>query len=261
MMFNKKHAYIIKGIDVCNWNAYAIYMCKAISQHNSGRSYSEAPLEFIEKYYQDDLAERNISESKWALDWLGYVIGDSILCLGCGPNFYDDVQFFQNTPKEFVGIDINKNNITFLKDSQHPEVLRWKRFLKSNNVRVELVVGNILDEQKNFIDRFDCIYAIGVLGMFEIEKTHRLFGLLNKYLKKKGIIVDIDWTEPYLTIEQLKEREYYRWFSVRGPKMEKIGSIMESEGFKIQKFASYKVINPQEYSWGRIYSYVVSKVK
>lgn len=259
-MFDEMLTYEIENVDLKHPRDYNIFMKKIRSQtSDSITPHLEAPWEFIEKYYNDDLAERDTQESKWALEWLKYVKGDHILCVGCGPNFYDDVQFFTNTPSEFVGIDINKNNIAFLKDSTHPEVLKWKRFLRENNVQIELRVGSISEEQKDFINRFDTIYAVGVLGMFEKQDTINLFKLLNKYLKYNGRLVDIDWIDSRLPIEKLRERECYRWYSSRGPSIEEIGHIIENTGYCILKESVYEIVNPEEYGWGTIYGYVAQR--
>lgn len=222
-------------------------------------SHIEAPLEFVEQYYIDDLAERNTPESIWALAWLKEIRGKHVLSIGCGPNFYDDVQFFSEIPDEFVGTDLNENNITFLKNSTHPEVLKWKHFLSDHKVHVELHASDVKEEQKEFINRFDTIYAIGVLGMFNKEDTVRIFKLLNIYLKHGGILVDIDWTEPYLSEEKLKERESYEWYSTQGPSVKEIGTILKDSGFEITKHDIYSVPDPKSYSWGKIYGYVAQK--
>ena len=222
-------------------------------------THTQAPLNFIEKYYTDDLSERDTKEAIWSLRWLKNVSGDNVLSVGCGPNFYDDVQFFANIPKHFVGIDINQNNIEFLKTSKHPELLKWKRFLNEQNVDIGLIINDIKEERGGFVRRFDAIYAIGVLGMFSEEDTSKIFNLLNSYLKKDGKLIDIDWTEPYLPKEKLEERKNYEWYSKQGPSIQRIGNIMKEAGFEILKHEVYNVPDPKSYSWEKIYAYVAKK--
>jgi len=100
---------------------------------------SEAPWSFVEQYYLDDLAEQDTTESRYAQSWLKQVKGELILGLGCGPNFFEDVRFFSEIPREIVGVDLNENNIEFLKQSAHPEMLRRRAFLQEHGVGVSLI--------------------------------------------------------------------------------------------------------------------------
>jgi len=223
-------------------------------------SHTEAPLEFIEKYYTDDLAERGDPEGKFALRWAKMIKGRSVLNVGCGPQFYDDVQFFGEIPREYVGIDINENNIRFLKESRHPELEKWKSFLAARGVAVELKNASIKEKQDEWVGRFDAIYAVGVLGMFDKEETRTLFGYLHSYLKKGGVLVDVDWTEPYLSEKKLKERKSYEWYSKNGPNIGEIGKLLERSGFEIAEHDAYAVPDPKKYLWGKIYAYIAVKL-
>ncbi|MHB8579154.1 MAG: methyltransferase domain-containing protein [Ignavibacteriaceae bacterium] len=205
--------------------------------------------------------ERNTPESRWSFAWLRYVQGEKVLSVGCGPNFYDDVQFFGNTPKEFVGIDINKNNISFLKRSTHPEILKWKKFLNDNHVRFELYNENVLHDQKNFKYRFDIIYLIGVLGMFDTKMSRQLFKNLNSYLKPVGVLIDIDWTDTRLSDEKLQERKSYTWYSTEGPGIKMMGTIIKNSGFNITHNEIHYVANPKDYGWGKIYVFIANKTR
>ena len=220
----------------------------------------QAPGEFVEKYYLDDLAERESVESRWSFAWLKEVKGRSVLSVGCGPNFFDDVQFFDKVPTDFVGIDINKNNIEFLKQSKHPEVLKWKNFLADSGVKTEVLVRDVKAVSPDFIGRFDTIYAIGVLGMFDRDDTIKVFKNLNQYLKPGGRVLDLDWTDSRLPEEKLKERESFDWYSKRGPSVAEIGELFAETGFKILKHEVYNVPNPADYGWGKIYGYLAEKI-
>jgi len=188
------------------------------------------------------------------------VKGKSVLNIGCGPQFYDDVQFFNEVPEKYVGIDVNKNNIRFLKESNHPEVLKWRKFLKMHGVTVGLKRVSIKEKQNEFVDQFDGIYAVGVLGMFSKKETENIFGFLSSYLKKGGILVDVDWTKPHLSEEKLRERKSYEWYSKNELSVEEIGNILKKNGFEIVRYGVYIVPNPKEYLWGKIYGYVGRKL-
>jgi len=220
----------------------------------------QASWQFVEKYYTDDLAERESPESQWSLEWLKEVRGEHVLSLGCGPNFYDDAQFFSEIPKDFAGVDLNENNIAFLKLSVHPEIKKCKRFLRNHHTNVELFVDNIKEEKKEFLGRFDTVYAIGVLGMFTEEDTIKVFENIRNYLKPGGRILDIDWTDSRLPNEKLKERESFEWYSKQGPSISRLGELLEQAGFKLIKHEAYDVPDPEAYSWGKIYGYLGEKI-
>ena len=220
----------------------------------------QAPWDFVEQYYADDLAERNTPESKWTLTWFKEVKGTRVLSWGCGPNFYDDALFFTDLPEEFIGIDLNENNIAFLKESTHPEVVRCKNALKEHGTKVSLLRDDIRKKQQSFTNHFDTVYAVGVLGMFKESDLHRLLKLVYSYLKPGGRLVDVDWTDCRLSEGKYRERESFKWYSKQGPSIERIGELLvEKNGFKILKHEIYNVQNPIEYGWGKIYAYVAEK--
>ncbi len=219
----------------------------------------EAPWGFVEKYYTDDLNERDSPETKFYLSFLRYVKGRDILCLGCGPNLYDDVKFFSNFPNKIVGIDINKNNIEFLKTSQHPELLKIKKLLYKNKVKAELIIGDILKPRKDFVSNFDVVYAIGVVGMFKEEELKKLLKMIYSYLKPRGLFLDVDWTDCQLSEKKYQEREGYQWYSNQGPSIERLGEVIEQANFKIIKKEIYDVSNKKKYLWGKIYGYLARK--
>ena len=219
----------------------------------------QASWKFVEKYYEDDLKERNFPETKFYLSWLGYIKGKRILNLGCGPNLYDDVLFFNNFPEEIIGIDINKNNIKFLRESKHKELIKSKNILKNKRVKVKLMVGDITKFNKEFIGKFDCVYAMGVIGMFEKTKLKKLLKIIYSYLKKGGLFLDIDWADSQLSPEKYNERLNYGWYSKKGPTIKKIGKLIEGSSFKILKHKVYYVKNRKDYGWGKIYGYLALK--
>ncbi len=219
----------------------------------------EAPWSFVEKYYSDDLTERDTPETKFYLSWLKNIRGKKVLSLGCGPNLYDDLQFFGDIPQELIGIDLNGNNIEFMKNSKHPELLHRKKVAQEKKVNVQLIVGNILETKSEWINNFDVVYAVGVLGMFEKEKLQQLLKLIHSYLRPQGILLDVDWTDCQLSKEKLKERESFEWYSKQGPNIKQIGELLQEIGFNMIKQEVFDVPNKKEYSWGKIYGYLVKK--
>lgn len=222
-------------------------------------AHKQAPWSFIEQYYLDDLAERDSHESRFYLSLLESVKGKSVLSLGCGPNLYDDVQFFANIPKEVVGIDLNRNNIEFLKKSRNLNLLQAKQFLKKHHVKSELIVGNILKPRKAFQNRFDAVYAMGVIGMFRERQIKGLLKLIHGYLKPNGIFLDIDWTDCQLSKEKYKEREGYEWYSRQGPTIKRLAELFNEAEFRTIKQCAHHVPDKQAYGWGKIYGIAAKK--
>lgn len=217
-------------------------------------SHIQAPKNFVEDYYSADLLERGSKESKWFLSRLNAVSGENVLSFGCGPNLLDDAQFFANLPKRLTGIDINENNIEFLKGSTYPELTKCKERLQKNETTIELRVGSITDQVPEWEGGFDSVYAMGVLGMLTKDDFTKTIGLIYRYLKPGGTFLDIDWTDCRLSKEKYAERESYNWYSRQGPSVEDMVTIIADAGLSIKTNETYDVDDPDEYGWGKIYS-------
>ena len=118
---------------------------------------------------------------------------------------------------------------------------------------------DILKKHEDYQNRFDSVYSMGVLGMFDQESTGKIFKILNSYLKVGGMLIDIDWTDTRLPLDKLKERKCYRWYSKDGPDMDDIGGIINDSGFKILKNEIHNVPHPNNYGWGKIYVFIAQK--
>ena len=221
--------------------------------------HTQAPREFIEEYYVADLDERDSPESKWFLSRLKQVKGEKVLSLGCGPNLYDDALFFNEIPKTLIGVDINKNNIEFLKSSNNLELVKCYRALQDKGTEIKLRADNILRFVPKWENYFDSVYAMGVLGMLNKHDMENMLQIVKRYLKSPGIFLDIDWTDCRLSKEKYVERESYDWYSDQGTDILEIENLMKNAGFNIQMNEIYEVRQPQEYGWGKIYSICATK--
>jgi SAM-dependent methyltransferase len=219
----------------------------------------KASKEFVEKYYTDDLAEQHSVESQWARQWLKEVDGDSVLNIGCGPQFFDDAVGFGKLPKEIVGIDINETNIEFLRTSEHPVLKQSQITLAKHAVQVDFFVHDIKVALTEFVNRFDTVFASGVLGMFDEKDTIHILSLIYKYLKPDGKFVMVSWGDDRLSSEKFEERNSYNWYWRKGPTPEALSHLLEQVGFTILKKDKYIVLNPEEYEWGLIYGFVARK--
>ena len=219
----------------------------------------EAPLEYVEKYYEADLAERDAPESKFYLSWLKYVKGKSVLSIGCGPNLYDDCRFFAEVPRELIGIDINRANIDFLKDSGNANLESARSFIKENGVKAEVLVGDVTKPNKGYTSRFDTIYGLGVFCAFKQGKLKEVFELLNSYLKPGGLLIDVDWTECQLSEEEKQKKKAYLFYN-GDQEIAEMGQLMKEANFSILKHEVYNVPNKAAYGWGKIYAYLAKKM-
>ena len=70
---------------------------------------TQAPLEFIQDYYQKrlDRKERFVDAKIFYEAQLKNVCGEKIVNVGCGPQFYDDLKHFGGVPREYIGLDFN----------------------------------------------------------------------------------------------------------------------------------------------------------
>ncbi len=162
-------------------------------------------------------------------------------------------------PKELVGVDINENNIEFLKRSDNPELLKCKKKLEDEKVNIELFVDDIRLERKEWKGRFDAVYAMGVAGMFQKEDLQDLLSNIHSYLKPGGIFLDIDWTDCRLPQEKYEERKSLNWYDKNNLSIPAIGALITATGFEIKKHEVHSVPNPEEYGWGKIYAYFAIK--
>jgi len=218
----------------------------------------EAPLEYVEHYYEADLKERDAPESKFYLSWLKCVKGKSILSIGCGPNLYDDCQFFSEMPRELIGVDINKANIDFLKKSTNQNLTSAREFLKKNKVKCKALVGDVTKPNDDYLGRFDSIYALGVFCAFKPDKLKEIFALLNSYLKPGGLLIDADWTECQLSAEEQQKKKEYLFYN-GDQEIEGMGKLMKEANFSILKHQVYEVPDKAAYGWGKIYGYLAKK--
>ena len=187
--------------------------------------HSQAPVEFVERYYLSDVAERDSPESKWSQAWLGEVRGRRVLSVGCGPTLYDDIQFFGKVPNVVVGIDFNEHNLEFLRRSVQSELTKARKVVENHGTSVSLVHGDVRKARREFVGQFDVLYAGAVLGMYEDHELKPLLRLLRTYLAPEGRIVDIDWTDCRLPCDLYNERLGYGWYSKAGPGIARIGGL------------------------------------
>lgn len=220
-------------------------------------NYEQAPMQYIQKYYQEDVIEESSPESKFYQRYLVDVNGTAILNVGCGPQFYNDLSFFGSKPKEYFGIDINKNTIKFLRESKNPFLLKAKE--QARYVESKVLERDILLYEPKFKAKFDFVIAIAVLGMFKKSDFQRAIENIRTYLKPGGMLLDADWTDANLSREAYCEKVRYRFYTDEGPSIIEQSQILRRSGFKILKYDSYNP-NKKTYKWGKIFIYLTEKL-
>ena len=108
---------------------------------------TQAPLEFIQDYYQKrlDRRKRFVDAKIFYENQLKNVSGDKIVNIGCGPQFYDDLMHFGSVPREYIGLDFNLQNFEFLKHSKNHSLLDSKSFAISQGVKIQFVCEDIFE--------------------------------------------------------------------------------------------------------------------
>lgn len=220
---------------------------------------SEASIEFVEKYYIDDIAESASPESIWSSQWAHYVNGESVLDVACGPQFYDDALAFAKIPQKFVGIDINKANIEFLKHTSHPNIVKAKARLEETGTNVKLLIHDLLIKEPEFVGKFNSVFASGIIGNFNETDTKLALQNIHSYLVQGGQFVMVSWANHYLNPQKLEERTASGWFQVQNLNPNDYGHLISESGFLIEKRDIYKVADPKTYEWEYIFGFVAKK--
>ncbi len=222
--------------------------------------HTEAPLEYIEEYYDilDTDEKDQLPEILFEHRFVKQIKGKSILSIGCGPNFFDDALLFKELPKEYVGIDLNKNTIKFLKDSRNSKLLKAKKRLEDNGTKITLLTGDIFKFNEEWINKFDAIVAIGVLSNFNEKQYLRLLDYFKKYLKKDGMFLDVGWRKPYLDKKELDKKLIYKfYFETEIPSQKFIDMIKNN--FIVLDSGIHIVEDPKDYLWGELYGCIAVK--
>jgi len=105
-----------------------IYTSQATTGQRGRKVTEPAPIEYIRDYYEGSLSKAELFPREYGYyrSFLDYVKGASVLNVGCGPLFYEDLWHFGDVPEHYVGIDVNTNAFTFMEQSQHPRLVEGR---------------------------------------------------------------------------------------------------------------------------------------
>ena len=213
-----------------------------------------APLEYIRDYYEGSLNKADLFPKEYGFyqSFLSYVKGASVLNVGCGPLFYEDLPHFGEVPQHYVGIDVNTNTFEYLEQSQHPQLVEGKNYVKSHKIRTEFIAESVFDWAAETDARFDSVFGVGVFATFYGAEFDRLMSLLWRVLNKGGHLVNVSWDGSYYTDEQRRDKLKYQFDGPKGPTPDQLIDWVEKAGFKLME-RRILTTDPQTYKWDSIH--------
>ncbi len=213
-----------------------------------------APIEYIRDYHEGSLSKADLFPKEYGFyqSFLSYVKGASVLNVGCGPLYYEDLMHFGEVPQHYVGIDVNTNTFEYLEQSQHPQLVEGKNYVKSHKIRTEFIAESVFDWAAETDARFDSIFGVGVFATFYGAEFDRLMSLLRRVLNKGGHLVNVSWDGTYYTEQQYQEKLKYRFSGTDGPTPDELIDWVQKAGFKLME-RRILTTDPQAYKWDSIH--------
>lgn len=217
----------------------------------------EVPIEYINTYYENRIKRRLEFPSARVFyeNELKHVDGSRVINLGCGPQFYDDLRHFKNLPTEYYGLDINNQNINFLKKTSHPEVEKGRILAYDNKIRTDLVNADILDKCISF-KQIDCAVSIGFLGIFTEKPFKKAIHRIKNWLSPSGSLVILSWCDNFQEKECYQGRLKYRFNYPNNPGHDDIIQWVTDCDLVLKHEAEFDVPDKKKYGWGIISSCV-----
>jgi len=195
----------------------------------------QAPLQYIRDYYER-VQRKNARHRDVADFWLGalrHIDGDSVLNVGCGPMFYDNMMHFSKPPARYVGLDLNESSFEFLRTSDDPALVKARTHAAAAGTEVEFICADIFKAAEQLSDRFDSVLGLGFFGTFTGEPFERLLGIMRTALKPGGQLLKITWHGPHRSAEETRDKLKYRYDNPEEPRPEDLVTAFERAGFKL----------------------------
>jgi cyclopropane fatty-acyl-phospholipid synthase-like methyltransferase len=213
-----------------------------------------APIEYIRDYHEGSLSKADLFPREYGFyqSFLNYVRGASVLNVGCGPLFYEDLWHFGEVPQHYVGIDVNTNAFEYLEHSQHSRLIEGRNYVKSHKIRTEFIAESVFDWAAETDTRFDSVFGVGVFATFYGAEFDRLMSLLGRVLNKGGHLVNVSWDGTYYTEQQYQEKLKYHFSGTDGPTPDELIDWVQKAGFKLME-RRILVTDPKTYRWDSIH--------
>ncbi|MGI9413546.1 MAG: class I SAM-dependent methyltransferase [Hyphomicrobiales bacterium] len=213
----------------------------------------QAPFEYVRDYYERVQVKnaRYPDVAAFWLDALGQIDGLSVLNVGCGPMFYDNMSHFARAPERYVGLDFNMSSFDFLRRSDHPHLLEMKARAEAAGTETEFVCADIFECADRFDGQFDSVLGVGFFATFHGAAFDRLLALMCRALKPQGQLLKITWHGPHRSRDETRDKLRYGYDSPQEPGPEELVAGFERAGFALRK-QSILNCEPDTIGWDAI---------
>ncbi len=213
-----------------------------------------APIEYIRDYHEGSLSKAELFPKEYGFyqSFLSYVKGTSVLNVGCGPLYYEDLWHFGEVPQHYVGIDVNTNTFEYLEQSQHARLVEGRNYAKSHKIRTEFIAESVFDWAAETDARFDSVFGVGFFATFGGAEFDRLMSLLWRVLNKGGHLVNVSWDGSYYTDEQRRDKLKYQFDGPKGPTPAQLIDWVGQAGFKLME-RRILATDAKTYKWDSIH--------
>jgi cyclopropane fatty-acyl-phospholipid synthase-like methyltransferase len=215
--------------------------------------HSQAPYQYVRDYY-DHVHRTNTQFPEVASFWLSslrHIQGGSVLNAGCGPQLYDYLLRFGRPPKDYVGLDFNRNTFEFLNRSRDPRLLEAKSRARERGAHVEFLCADVFECEEQLTERFNSVLGIGFFATFYSARFDRLMHLMHQALKPGGVMLKVTWHGPHRSAEQTREKLTYGYDSAEEPTPEVLVDGVLGAGFNLEEQAILSC-DPRQVGWDAI---------
>ncbi|MEM8839376.1 MAG: methyltransferase domain-containing protein [Pseudomonadota bacterium] len=213
----------------------------------------QAPYDYIADYYAR-VHEKNAAFPEIADFWLSgfrLVTGARVLNLGCGPMFYDNLARFGDVPKTYVGVDLNEQTFAFLKNGDHPELIKHRKMAEAAGIEMSFVQGDAIAYLETQEAAFDTILGIGFFATFSGETFKRLISGCRRALVPGGTLLKMTWHGSIRTQAETAAKIKYRYDNEVEPAGEELVREITSLGFETASDETF-ICPPDTIGWRSI---------
>jgi len=220
----------------------------------------QAPLQYVKNYYEQRLARRRLFQeaTRFYLGELRHVRGQRVLNAGCGPQLYDYLRYFGETPEVYFGVDINQSTFEYMKHSRNAALLASRRFARDEGVDVRDICGDVCDCMES-LGPLDCVVGVGFFGTFCEQRFRRVIDATHRGLRPRGLLIIISWYGCHLSRRIHRKKVRYRYDGLDSPSPGETVSWTERQGFQLVHRTVFDVPDKDDYGWETIQSCVFRK--
>lgn len=213
----------------------------------------QAPLDYVRSYYglSHDKRGRFPLEAKFTYSGLARVDGESVLNVGCGPQFYDHLLQFKTPPRRCVGIDLNAATIEFLRSDLDPRLIESRSSVKAAGTEIELAATDIFDCADELRGRFDWIVGRGFFATFYGGRLPQLLAIMRAALKPDGRLLKTTWHGPHRSPEETAKKLRYGYDTQAAPTPDELVAAFAASGFAFE-IDERRACDPATYGWQQL---------